>query len=176
MARFKTDQGVYITKSLFFETAPYNERQHVVYTLKSEDHNGLPSLKRLYLEEMDPTEYRFVEKHLGGWDHWKKLQDSEWFKPHLEAWRDELEIKMKSLAFVSIMSEAANPESKNKVLANKFIIESIRRIQKNEDLGDKTTRGRPNKSEVDKKALEMAQDSFNISQDAERVLSNKDLN
>lgn len=174
---YKTDQGVFYTKSLFFETiSSVADRGHVIYTLKAEDHNGLPSLRRLYLEEMDPTEYSFANKYLGGWDHWKKFLESDWFRPYLEAWREELEIKMKSLAYQKIMEEAKDDLSKNKIIANKYIVETLRRIQKNEDLGARNTKGRPDKASIDKQAFELAQQHQNISDDAIRVLATKELN
>lgn len=175
MSKWKTDQGVYYTKSLFFEQITTEDKPHVQYTLKQEDHNGLPSLRRLYLEEMDPTEYRFANKYLGGWDHFTKLKESEWFMNHLLVWREELEIKLKSIAYERIMNEAENDLSKNKLLANKYLIETVRRIQKNEDLKNTETKGRPSKADVDKKAFDIAKNRFDIAKDVERVL-NKELN
>lgn len=174
---YKNEQGVYYTKSLFFETIGNPaERDHVIYTLKADDHNGLRSLRRLYLEEMDPTEYRFANKYLGGWDHWKKFLEANWFKAHIDVWREELELKLKSIAYERIMAEANDDLSKNKILANKYIVETLRRIQKNEDLGEKNTKGRPDKAAVDKKAFELALSHDNISKDAERILTGKELN
>ncbi len=170
--QFKTEQGVFLTKSLFFEMVSYAEKPYVVYTLKNEDHQGYPSLRRLYLEEADPTEYDFANKYLAGWDHWKRLCESEWFKPYLESWREELELKLKSQAYKRMMQEAQDNFSKNKLAANKYIIETVRRVQKNEDLGEKNTKGRPDKASVDKKALEMAEEEIKLNQDAERLLIN----
>ena len=44
--RFKNANGQHYLLALFFETATDSERANVVYTLKLEDHNGLPSLHR----------------------------------------------------------------------------------------------------------------------------------
>jgi len=172
-SKWKTDQGVYYTKSLFFEMITMADKPNCVYTLKAEDHpQGYPSLRRLYLEEEDPTEYEFACKYLGGIDHWKKLIECDWFKPHLESWRDELELKLKAKAYRRLMAEAADPMSKYKLEANKFILSTVRRVQKNEDLGEKNSKGRPDKSSVDKKALQIAQEQFELEQDANRVLGN----
>jgi hypothetical protein len=70
------------------------------------------------------------------------------------------------------MAEAADPMSKYKLEANKFILSTVRRVQKNEDLGEKNSKGRPDKSSVDKKALQIAQEQFELEQDANRVLGN----
>jgi hypothetical protein len=170
-SKWRTDQGVYYTKSLFFEMITSSDKPNCVYTLKAEDHQlGYPSLRRLYLEEEDPTEYNFANKYLGGIDHWKKLVECEWFKPHLDAWRDELELKLKAKAYKRLMAEAADPLSKHSIEANKFILSTVRRVQKNEDLGEKNSKGRPDKSSVDKKALQIAQEQFELDQDANRIL------
>lgn len=171
VSKWRTEQGVYFTKGLFYEMIQSVDKPNVQYTLKDEDHAGLPSLKRLYLEEADPTEYTFATKHLGGWEHWKKIRECEWFKPHLESWREELELKMKSEAYKKIMAEAKDDFSKNKHAANKFIIETVRRVQRNEELVDKNTKGRPDKASVDKKALELAESSFNIENDLARLVN-----
>lgn len=173
MSKFKTDQGVFLTKSLFFEMVSYSDKPYCVYTLKNEDHpQGYPSLRRLYLEEADPTEYTFATKHLDGWDHWKRLLECEWFKPYVESWREELELKLKSQAYKRMMAEAEDNLSKNKLAANKFIIETVRRVQRNEDLGEKNTKGRPDKASVDKKAFDIAKEQFELDKDAERLLIN----
>lgn len=171
--KWKTDQGVYFTKSLFFEMITTTDKPNCVYTLKAEDHPlGYPSLRRLYLEAEDPTEYDFAVQYLGGIDHWKKLVECDWFKPYLEAWRDELELKLKAKAYKRLMAEANDPLSKHKIEANKFILSTVRRVQRNEDLGEKNSKGRPDKTSVDKKALQIAQEQFNIDQDAERLQLN----
>lgn len=101
--------GKPLTQSLFLELG-YSD--FAVYTLKEEDHEYegklLPSLKKLYLECGDPTEYEFATKYLLGWRHWKRLCENKIIRKHIDEWRDELEIKLRcqgvKLAFDSAKS------------------------------------------------------------------------
>jgi hypothetical protein len=85
-----------LTQSLFLEIG-YTDA--AIYTLKEVDHehNGkvYPSLKRLYLEMADPTEYEFATTYLLGWRHWKRLCDNKFIRTHIDEWREELEIKLR---------------------------------------------------------------------------------
>lgn len=93
---FKDSMGRWFTKGLFWETCRPDNKEWASYTLKEQEHEGLPSLKALYLETSDPTEYEFATSYLGGWLHWKALCECSWFQPHLEDWREELEVKLRS--------------------------------------------------------------------------------
>lgn len=160
----RTPQGVYKTRSLFFELAL--ERTSVVYTLKSQDHEGYPSLNRLYLEMEDPTEYQFAKTYLANWDHWLKLSESDFFIPYLEQWRTELELKLKSKAYHSI-AKIANSETKDSFSANKYLLESYRRLTQTEN--DKPSKGRPSKSDIDSAAFKIASSKFDIEEDSKRI-------
>ena len=85
-----------LTQSLFLEIG-YSDT--AVYTLKEIDHehNGktYPSLKRLYIEMADPTEYQFAITYLLGWRHWKRLCDNKLLRSHIDEWREELEVKLR---------------------------------------------------------------------------------
>lgn len=86
-----------LTQSLFLEIGYLDT---AVYTLKDQDHthNGkqYPSLKRLYLETEDPTEYEFANKYLLGWKHWLRLCENKAIRKEIDEWRDELEVKLRS--------------------------------------------------------------------------------
>lgn len=88
-----------LTQSLFLELG-YSE--YSVYTLKEQDYaykgKNYPSLKRLYLKEEDVTEYEFATKHLLGWQHWKRLCENKQIRKHIDEWREELELKIRSQA------------------------------------------------------------------------------
>lgn len=89
--------GKPLTQSLFLELG-YSDSS--VYTLKDEDHEYegklLPSLKKLYLECGDPTEYEFATKYLLGWRHWKRLCENKIIRKHIDEWREELEVRLRS--------------------------------------------------------------------------------
>jgi len=129
-----------LTQSLFLEIG-YTD--YAVYTLKEYDYpykgKHYPSLKKLYLAEEDPTEYAFAEKHLLGWQHWKRLCENKVLSKHIEEWREELELKIRSQAVRDMMNMCAS-ESGN-YSAAKFLA----------DRGwEKRAAGRPSKAEKDK--------------------------
>lgn len=97
-----------ITQGLFLEIG-YTD--NAVYTLKDYDHeyNGqiYPSLKRLYLEVADPTEYEFANKYLLGWRHWLRLLENKQLRKHIDEWREELEVKLRCQGVKNIMASAS---------------------------------------------------------------------
>jgi len=97
-----------LSQSLFLEIG-YTD--YAYYTLK-DDHYAYkgvtyPSLKKLYLEHEDPIEYDFASTYLTGWEHWKKLQGNKVLLKHIENWRQELELKLRSAAFKEILDLTA---------------------------------------------------------------------
>ena len=106
--------GRSITQSLFLEIG-YTES--AMFTLKEDDYKYkgkiYPSLKRLYLEEEDPTEYEFASKYLLGWKHWQRILDNKSVREHIDEWREELEVKLRSRGVKALMlsAEAGNHQS-----------------------------------------------------------------
>lgn len=99
--------GKPITQSLFLEIG-YTDQ--AVYTLKDQDHehngNYYPSLKRLYLECADPTEYEFATTYLLGWKHWLRLCENKMVRKHIDEWREELEVKLRSRGVKNVLESA----------------------------------------------------------------------
>lgn len=133
-----------LTQSLFLEIG-YSD--YAVYTLKEHDYAykgvNYPSLKRLYLKEEDPTEWSFAEKNLLGWQHWKRLCENKVIAKHVEEWREELELKLRSQGVREMLNLCASEQgnfSAAKYLANKE--------------WEKRTPGRPSKAEKER-ALKM---------------------
>ena len=87
------------TQSLFLELG-YNAE--ACFTLKEEDYTYegkvYPSLKRLYLEASDPTEYKFATEYLLGWKHWQRMCENKIIRNHIDEWREELEVKLRCQA------------------------------------------------------------------------------
>lgn len=130
--------GKPITQSLFLELA-YTENS--MYTLKEHDYmykgKLYPSLKRLFLETEDPTEYQFATKYLLGWRHWIRICENKQLKPHVAEWRDELEVKLRSQGVVLAIQNA----KKGGYQASKWLA----------DRGwDTKGAGRPSKADIDK--------------------------
>lgn len=149
-------------KGLFFETT--RDKSTVVYTLKDRDHEGYPSLYRLYMDSDDPTEYLFATQYLDGWDHWETLCLCTWFKPYIERWRRELEIKQRAHALKNIKALASDPSSKEYHQANKFLVNAgwI-------DTPTKRRAGRPSKEEVSRAAKELAHEAKQTDEDLARI-------
>jgi len=129
-----------LTQSLFLEI---NYTEFSLYSLKDDHYlykgELYPSLKKLYLEMADPTEYQFATTYLLGWKHWNRLQDNKVLRVHIDEWREELEMKLKHLAHREMMllveSEGGN-YSAAKWLADRG--------------WDKRAAGRPSKADKEK--------------------------
>lgn len=98
-----------MTQSLFLEVG-YGEE--AIYTLKEVDcmykGKAYPSLKRLFLEMEDPTEYEFATTYLLGWKHWMRICENKLLRKHIDEWREELEMKLRSRAVKQAMQAAAS--------------------------------------------------------------------
>lgn len=156
----KSGAGKLLTRGLFYETAL--SKDTVRYTLKNQDHMGFPSLRRLYLETDDPSEYDFATTHLDGLDHWDQLCQCRWFEPFLKAWRRELDLRQKARALLRIKEEAQSG-SKNSFAANKYLLE------RGWEGDEPKRRGRPTKAEVRAAATEEAQATRRLDDDLQRI-------
>jgi hypothetical protein len=140
--KFKNSIGRRLLQALFFETTLADKSQ-VLFTLKEQDHEGYPSLYRLYMEASDPTEYQFAVSNLDGWSHWTELCAAKWFQPYVEAWRAELAVKLDSEAQARIRAIAEDKGNPNYYYANKHLLELNRKP------ADAKKRGRPNRGSGD---------------------------
>lgn len=159
---FRIATGQRLLRGLFFETT-MADKTGVVYTLKDRDHEGYPSLYRLYMEQDDPTEYTFATTHLDSWDHWTTLCECTWFKPYLSRWRKELEVRAKAKALLAIKALADNPDSKEHYQASKYLL--------NAGWKDKpgNGRGRPSKDDIKSEAKRQADDLRSLDDDFQRI-------
>lgn len=109
-AKLQDIMGKPLTQSLFLEIG-YNT-EFAVYTLKDDDHvyegKIYPSLKKLYLEMEDPTEYEFATTYLLGWRHWKRLCENKAIRKFIDEWREELELKLRCRGVKATIESAAN--------------------------------------------------------------------
>lgn len=164
MSKYKSSTGSYLLRELFYETTLSN-KSNVLYSLKDEDHEGYPSLRRLYVEMGDLTEYNFANAFFYNIDHWLRLTECSWFKPYLNAWRKELELKVRSDALRAVMDEAKNEGSRNSYAANRFLLE---KGWVGED-GNTNKRGRPSKDEIKAHVVEQAEREKQIQKHWERI-------
>lgn len=108
-SKLKDTSGRPLTQSLFLEIG-YDEDK-AIYTFKDEDHeykgNTYYSLKRLYLEMEDPTEYEFANTYLLGWQHWKRLRANKILAKHFDEWEEELELRLRAQGIRAAIDQAA---------------------------------------------------------------------
>lgn len=99
--------GKPLTQGLFLEIGYSNS---AIYTLKDNDHeyngNLLPSIKKLYLEMEDTTEYEFSNEYFLGWSHWQRICNNKVLRKHVDEWRTELDLKLRARAVKLMIAQA----------------------------------------------------------------------
>jgi hypothetical protein len=160
-------------KTKSFEKLKETESPPPIFNLK-DDHDDVNefgeeetpclSLKKLYLEENDPTEYLFAIKIFGNYSHWERLVKCAWFKPHLQVWRKELELKLQAEGVQHLRQIAASGGPKG-LNAAKFLAQKTWM-----DTHDKKPgRGRPRQEEIDAQMKEEVQKERDTLAEMERL-------
>lgn len=154
----KSSNGIPLTQSLFLEIG-YTD--YAVYTLKDEDYEYkgkvYPSLKKLFIEMEDVGEYLFACKYLLGWDHWQRLCSNKQVAEHIEKWRYELELKLRSKAIMEIKNKSKFEKGIN---ASKWLAEKG---------WDKRKAGRPTKEDIQKETRIQADLDRQFQEDLKRL-------
>lgn len=163
-SKFRNPSNQRLMKQLFFENCYGQEEKLAVYTLKDYDHEGYPSLYRLYMDKADTTEFEFAEEYLDGYEHWEMLCRSRWFASTVARWRKELLLKLQAQALNRIKIVAETPEHKSAYEASKFLLAASW-------LKSGASRGRPSKEEVKAEAERIAKAEQETQEDAERILN-----
>ena len=162
---YRNASGKYFTKKLFWEMCNNDgERENVLYTLKRSPHEGYKSLFEEYMRIGDPTEYTFAQECFEGWEHWKILCETTWFKPYIDAWREELQVMIQSKGLMRIKEEALNPDSRNSYQAAKLLLDR--------GWADKETKQRITRTAKDKikrEAARMSEEALELNEDAARL-------
>lgn len=153
--------GKFRTQSLFLELGYGAD---ALFTLKDQDHehDGTTylSMKRLYLEFEDPTEYEFANSVLLGWKHWQRMCENKVIRKHIDEWREELEVKLRSQAIRDAIQEA----KKGHFQAAKWVA----------DRGWSTRgAGRPSKAEIEKEKSIQAKIDNEYGADVIRMFANQ---
>lgn len=108
MDKFKDSKGALLTQSLIWDFR--FDRERALYTVRDEDYDLegriLPSLKKLYLECEDPTEYEFATTYFYSWKHWQRIVNNKMMAPHIEEWREELAIKLMSKGIKGVIEQS----------------------------------------------------------------------
>lgn len=167
-SQLKGVNGRRILRSLFIETigSEVEENGFVspIFTLKDvnieKDGVFYWSLKNIYFsyDHIPGFEYEFAMDVFGDWEHWVMLADSFLIKPHVDAWRDEMTIKIQAKAIEAMMKSALRDGSKGTPAA-KFLA----------DRGWEVKRGRPSKAEIEREKKIQSGVSKEVAEDMERL-------
>jgi hypothetical protein len=160
--KFKNSMGNRYTRGLFYETTG-EDKSTVVYTLKEETHKNYPSLKELYLKEADTTEYSFSSKYLDGYEHWLQLVNSDWFKPYVLQWREELRLK-KRKEYLEELEEIVSQGGKDRTSAIRILLGATEKPR------ESVKRGRPYKDTTEEELNAQRASNREIEKDAKRIL------
>jgi hypothetical protein len=90
--------GRKLTSGLFFELA--------------DPASGIPPQFKLsewrteYVRIADPTDYKAAMALIGSWEHWEALVANPRFREHLEQWRKEVDVKLRSEAIAALRAQS----------------------------------------------------------------------
>jgi hypothetical protein len=162
---WKDEKGRWLTLSLFYELAAYNDKSRAIYTKYEVDveRDGkiYKSLKDIYVnyDHIPGNEYDFANQYFGGWDHWKALQSSaQAVKDLIQSWRDELEVRIKSESVKGIIASSKGSDN-TAFQAQKWL----------SDKGWIPQKGRPKKADIQREAKIAAQVEKEIEADIARI-------
>lgn len=144
------------TASLFVETTTQDDaRLPAPYTL-NDDVPGKVSLRQIYMECSDPTEYKFAIEAFGSWQLWEAIQECAWFKPYLNSWRAELAAKIRSDAIdrYALLAKAKDPN------AVKWFADKGWEKNSATEKKDKRGKGRPSNEDVKGALKNIAQEAY----------------
>ena len=120
--KMKDSKGRYLSHGLFLELGYKTDLALFTFDDEDKEHNGIiyPSLKKLYLEFGDVTEYEFSREYLLGWRHWQKLINNKAIRHQIDQWREELDLSIRAEAVRNIVDQASIKES---FQAAKFLVD-----------------------------------------------------
>ena len=157
----KDTMGRFRTQSLFIEHK--HESYPAPFTLKDYDNKGAISMYQMYMDAGDPTEYTQAIAMLGSWKHWQLLTSTNWFKPTVEQWRDELKVKFESDRYREMkeVTETCKGTPQG-VSATKWLAERYSRVSS-------PKRGRPSKAEKARHIKQESEETRILTEDAKRI-------
>lgn len=166
--KFKNASGTHFLKPIFYELDEVS-RPNAQYSLKSYDHTVrgkvYPSLRRLFVETEDPTEFLFAEAYLDGWDHWKKLSTASFFQEYVQDWREELEVRLRAKALLRIRVRAESEGAKDGLAADKILLSGGWKPV------ERSSVGRPTKEKIKQEADKLFQERSVFDEDYERIIN-----
>jgi len=121
----------------------------------------LPSVRDHYMRACDPTGYTTATALFEGWQHWERIFAAKQFACHLDVWKDELEVLMRSETIQSLYISATTEGSKG-IAAAKYIVE--RGWEKSKPVSDRQ------QALMDRRAAKMANARQTVANDAARMV------
>lgn len=128
------------TQALFYEHRDKAGKVEPVFTKHGADRliggKRYYSLRRLYVDSMDPTGWTFVKRVFqGDWEHWERVKSALngyiLTNSHTDDWNAEMELVMKSTAFRQIIKDAQDSDSQSRVSTCKWIVEEKWKVKPN---------------------------------------------
>jgi hypothetical protein len=160
-----------ITNALIYELCNNGDYRFCVYTATDSDRTievdgeevKLLSLKNIFLEMEDLTEYEFALHCFTSWGQWQRIQKSKIkymstpFCDVVEGWREELELKLRARALRQIADYATTDKGYQ---AAKFMADRGWDLRK---------AGAPSKAEQTKRAKQDKMLHDSVTEDLERM-------
>lgn len=161
---FRSTNNIRVTRGLIYDIAISKDK--ALYTVQKKDLviNDVvyKSLYLAYLDTADPTEYEFANLYFEDYEHWCIVAEINQLKPYIQAWRKELQAKIRSEAYKRITAESYS--GRNAFAANKYLVGG-------DYLDEDTTpapRGRP-KKETEEDLAQVAENEKNVLEDLKRL-------
>ena len=132
-----------LTNALFYEHTQNPEFAWFTCNTADKTVNGklYRSMRKCYVECMDPTDTVFIDKYFqGDFEHFGMLVQNSKLDVDIEAWREEVALRLQSLAIQKLMASAPSNQ-KDALQAAKYL--GSRAWEK-----QKTKRGRPSNKPV----------------------------
>ena len=115
----------------------------------------------VFVEEEDITEYKAAIILIGSWPEWERIKrDWPTFNQHLELWKQEITIRLKSKAIAKV-NEIAQGDSPQATSAAKWIAE--------EGWNKRAGKGRPSKAERTREARVLAKAASDTEDESQRI-------
>ena len=149
---FKDLSNRWLTSALFLETNDTDGKYAPIFTLAEEDKGDFISLKRKYMEYLDPTEYNFARCVFGSYLCWENLCKSTFFMPYVEQWRKERDLLIKYYNYRTASEIQTSGTAAEKLAATKWLSE-----EKWQD-STKGKKGRPKNGDEDAESYKEARD------------------
>lgn len=161
-----------LTKGLFWEFShDYPARRdYALFTLQDTGSSyflikeGIPryNMKKLYDLCNDHTEHTFITKFMWDERHWDKVVNAPLISPHIDNWRKDLRLKIKSSMYDVLLQDALDESSKTKTSSARYLLEKY--------LDPKTGKKQTSKQKLqDKEELLNKQNLLVLDEDYDRV-------